>query len=61
MNKKTKLGAIVLFALVCASPVQACDWFDSLFGTINVNNEPVMGTMGAGGGGGDPKGPVDPN
>ena len=48
MNKKTKLGAIVLFALVCASPVQAWDWFGASA------QEPVMSTQGGGNGGGHP-------
>ena len=51
MDNKAKLGAIVLFALVCASPVQAFDWFDNLFGTVYV-------PMGPSGGGGNPG--VDP-
>ena len=58
MNKKKKLGAIVLFALVCASPVQAWDWFDGWFSTSA--QEPVMSTQGGGAGGGHPSIP-DPN
>ncbi|UAA37841.1 hypothetical protein KIH87_14195 [Paraneptunicella aestuarii] len=61
MNMKTKLSAFMLFALVCASPVQACDWFDSLFGTITIEAQAGNSTitvMGPGGGGGDPG--VDP-
>ena len=62
MNKKTKLGAIVLFALACASPVQASDWFSSWFGTstIEPTEEPVITTQGPGNGGGHPSIP-DPN
>ena len=61
MNKKIKLSAIMLFALVCASPVQAVDWFDSWFGTSTVeeSSQPTVTVMGPGLGGGDPG--VDPN
>ena len=53
----------MLFALVCASPVQAFDWFDSLFGTsVSGGGGDPSGTvyvpMGPSGGGGDPG--VDP-
>lgn len=61
MNKKTKLSAIVLFALVFASPLQAFDWFDSLFGTSTVeagSSSSTITVMGPSGGGGDPG--VDP-
>ena len=65
MNKKTKLSAIVLFALVSASPVQAFDWFDSWFGSSVSSGEPgvdpLMKPMGGGAGGGDPPGPIDPD
>ena len=64
MNKKTKLGAIMLFALVCASPVQAFDWFDSWFGNMtamgpgsgggNPGVDPAITAIGVGSGGGDP-------
>ena len=63
MTKKTKLGAIVFLSLAFALPTQASGWLDSWFGTSSVetNGEPAMGTMGAGGGGGNPPGPDDKN
>ena len=61
MTKKTKLGAIVLFALCCASPVQAFDWFDSWFEVSILGpgggGDPGVEPMGPGGGGSHPPGP----
>lgn len=59
-NRKMKLSAIVLFALVSATPAQAVDfdWFQSLFGAGGGGGDPVANTTGVGGGGGHPG--VDP-
>ena len=66
MNKKTKIGAVVLLAFVCASPVHASDWFSTLinswFTASGVGNggghpsipDPVYTPTGAGNGGGHP-------
>lgn len=68
MKNKIGLSAILLLVLMIASPVQAVDWFDSLFGPGSGGHpdvDPTMSTlgnetvMGPGGGGGDPPG-VDP-
>ena len=71
MTHKKKLSAIVLFALVSATPAQAVefnfDWFQSLFGVggggghpgVDPSSDVTVSTTGAGGGGGNPG--VDPS
>ncbi|MCY7297213.1 hypothetical protein [Alteromonas sp. a30] len=67
MAKKLKLSAIVLFALVSATPAHASDWFDDFLNSFFkgfepvVVEEPVIVPLGPGGGGGNPPGPIDPS
>lgn len=63
MAKKLKLSAIVLFALVSATPAHASNWFDDFLTSFFkgfepvVVEEPVIVPLGPGGG--NPPG-VDP-